>query len=62
MSFKRGDLVFWTDPDEGIGSGFYKIIKTPTMEDDFDEEAADDIFILKNEAGSLVEAFKDEIS
>jgi len=47
---KKGDKVWFTDPDEGISSGWYKI-----------EYVCGEVFSLANEFGN-VEAFEEEIS
>jgi len=47
---KEGQEVFWNDPDDDICSGLYKVF-----------EAKGEVVALINEAGSVVEAFDDEI-
>ncbi|ACK79203.1 hypothetical protein AFE_1313 [Acidithiobacillus ferrooxidans ATCC 23270] len=48
--FNVGDEVFWEDPDNGISSGYYTIL-----------EIKGEIFVLKNQAGSVTEAFAYEV-
>lgn len=51
-SFKIGDKVYWKDPDDGICSGVYVL---------FDTICDGAILLLKNDLGSLVEAYEDEV-
>tara|TARA_R110000824_G_scaffold215931_2_gene402470 strand:+ start:3873 stop:4031 length:159 start_codon:yes stop_codon:yes gene_type:complete len=47
---KTGDKIYFTDPDEGISSGWYEI-----------EYISGEVFSLSNEFGN-VEAFEHELS
>ena len=53
MKFKAGDRVFWTDPDEGWGSGWYTIKE---IEDD------GDMVYIGNDEGSETECYPHELS
>ena len=63
-----GAEVYWTDPDDGFSSGYYKVVSLPTMPLGFftNEEVADfeedAIILIKNEAGSEAEVFLHELS
>ena len=46
-----GAEVFWNDPDNGIGSGFYEVTAING-----------EVYSLKNECGSTIEAFESELS
>jgi hypothetical protein len=59
-SLSAGDEVTWTDPDEGISSGTYKIGIIVTESGSI--ESDDTIVTLYNEEGSEVEAFASELS
>jgi hypothetical protein len=54
--FIIGDRVYWKDPDEDISSGYYKIIDIL-----YNESLDEEIFIIKNEAGSIAEVWKNEL-
>lgn len=47
-----GSEVFWNDPDAGICSGWYTI----------EEVVNDEVLRLRNEAGSEVEVYVQELS
>ena len=51
MDIKVGDKVFWKDPDEGICSGYAKVL----------EVNGEIYFIIKNDGGEL-EALKHELT
>lgn len=51
LNLHIGAEVYWNDPDNGECSGWYEII----------EFISDNIVQLKNEAGSEVEAFINEL-
>lgn len=55
-----GAQVYWTDPDEGVSSGFYRIERMNINEGD--DPHPNTILVLSNEAGSEVEAFLHECS
>jgi hypothetical protein len=60
MNYKVGDTVYWEDPDEGFSSGYYQIhMLPPTCEDG---PSDDDIFVLTNEAGGIVEVLRSELN
>jgi hypothetical protein len=48
----EGAEVYWNDPDDGICSGWYIIEKAIT----------DEIVLLRNDAGSELEAYISELS
>ena len=48
----EGAEVYWTDPDNGISSGYYHVVKI----------ISEEIVLLKNEAGSEVEVFLSELT
>ena len=50
MKFNIGDEVYWNDPDNGISSGYYKVIKI----------ISEEILYIKNEH-SEAEVFKHEL-
>jgi len=51
----ENDEVFWTDPDNGIGSGIYKIQKITGS-------GPDTVYRLSNSRGAKVEAYRHELS
>ncbi len=55
-----GDEVFWTDPDQGLSSGNYEVISIYTQSGRV--TAKDDVLLLKNPSGSVVEAYACELS
>ncbi len=55
-----GDEVFWNDPDQGIGSGIYKVVAIHTESGKLLYPS--DICILHNQAGSEAEVFAHELS
>lgn len=51
--FNPGDEVYWNDPDDGISSGYYIVVKYIT----------DEILALRSEDwSSELEAFESELS
>ena len=50
---KPGDEVTWTDPDGGLCSGIYKVTECQPEEN---------VYHLRNEAGSETEAYGHELS
>jgi len=48
----EGAEVYWNDPDAGICSGYYTVYRFLN----------DDVVVLTNKQGSLVEAFIHELS
>ena len=61
-----GAEVWWTDPAEGLSSGYYKIIVMPDAsdipEDEIEDFEEDCVITIKNEAGSEAEVFLHELS
>lgn len=53
--YKEGDVVYWTDPDEGLSSGFYKIVKQIT------EDKKHSVWLISNGI-SESEVFQHELS
>lgn len=49
-TYKTGDRVYWNDPDNGECSGEYEIL-----------EVKGEIYVLKNDHGSIVEVFENEL-
>ena len=47
----KDDEVYWTDPDDDICSGYYLV-----------QEILEDVLVLSNQSGSIVEVFKHEVS
>lgn len=56
-----GDEVFWTDPDNGLSSGIYRVTRILTETGAVEGLHGDTIIALRNEAGSEVEAFLSEL-
>ena len=56
MAYEIGDEVYWTDPDEGIGSGWGKVA------DRHGRKGKHQIYILKMRDGGEVECFRHELS
>lgn len=55
-----GSTVWWTDPDNGLSSGRYQVLKVLTENGTVEDD--DDLIYLANETGSQVEALAHEIS
>lgn len=51
---KKGNIVYWHDPDEGISDGEYEVISVP-------EEIEDDSIILIAAESSEAEVFPTEL-
>jgi hypothetical protein len=58
-NLQPGDEVFWTDPDDGISSGTYKVTG---VNSDGEEVTEDTIITLRNDQGSEVEALAHELT
>jgi hypothetical protein len=54
-AFSRGEQVWWTDPDFGLSSGIYTIIREP------ESLAPDTIVVLQNVSGAEAEVPLHEI-
>ena len=52
MDIRVGDEVYWNDPDNDIGSGYFTVI----------EILGNGILRLKNSHGSELEVFEHELS
>lgn len=57
-----GDLVFFIDPDNGVSSGFYVVSKLDGPDVEAEEFENTGIFMLRNDAGSCVEALRREFA
>lgn len=58
-SLKKGDQVYWKDPDGDLSSGYYNIMG---IYDDNEVVSFDDtLLILSNEGGSVAEVYANEI-
>lgn len=57
---KKGDKVFWTDPDGGQSSGIYNVIDSPD-DDPQNEGMFDDDIISISNGTSDAEVFRHEI-
>ncbi len=55
MKFNEGDEVYWTDPDNNISSGLYKIIECTVKDGDYT------IYLISN-GHSEVEVYQHELS
>lgn len=55
-SLAAGDEVWWEDPDDGISSGYYRVVDVRG-----DSVTPDTVVVLKNDGGSEVEAFVHEL-
>lgn len=51
LDLRVGDEVYWNDPDEGLCSGIFKVL-----------EIIGDIFVLQNDEGTELQAFRHELS
>ena len=51
MKYKIGNEVYWTDPDNNISSGYYKVVKIMN----------DEIYLIDN-GFSEAEVFEHELS
>jgi len=64
MELQSGDEVFWTDPDEGISSGYYFIDSILTEDGTYNSERDfdDTIIVIHNESGSHAEVYVSELT
>lgn len=58
-NLKVQDTVWWSDPDHGKASGYYRVIGI--ADDERLTDASEDLIILANEAGSVAEVLAIEI-
>ncbi len=59
QNLREGDDVYWYDPDDDVCSGMYTVDKIYDKPEDRCEET---IVVIRNTAGSEVEAYMDEIA
>ena len=59
IDIQVGDEVFWTDPDEGHSSGYYRVVEVMSEDGKIDD---DTIIRLVNHAGSEAEVFNHELT
>lgn len=57
---KKGQKVYWTDPDQDLCSGEYEIVEY--LSDRVDSTIGDKVYYIKNEHGSEAEVFGNELS
>lgn len=57
-SLRIGDEIYWTDPDQGLSSGYYTIIDIVTESGTIEEE---DTVLTCSNGDSYVEIFAYEI-
>jgi hypothetical protein len=55
VELAAGDQVFWTDPDQGWGSGWYTI-------KGFDGDGDSGMVLIENDEGAATEAERSELS
>lgn len=58
LKFKKGDAVYWKDPDEGIASGYGEVVYVEYLDD---EVTGDEIISLKMVDDGEVEALAHEL-
>ena len=63
IELQSGNEVFWTDPDEGMSSGYYFIDTILTEDGTYNSERDfdDTIISIHNESGSHAEVYVSEV-
>lgn len=56
----RGDEVYWTDPDNGVSSGYYTVLEVHAPSGEPIDE--DTIVVLLNASGGIAEVLIHELS